>query len=460
MRHLPSLIAILIFLLSSGRLAGQLISFHGKEYYVAGVNMPWNNFGLDFGVHPEWGTNYDPDFFEEALSDIAEAGLNSVRLWLHCDGRANPNFDAEGFVTGLDPILFDQLDDFFARAEAHNLMVVLVLWSHDMLEDRRADAGPFAGNHADLIQNPAKAESYLDLALEPLVIHLQDRCNLLAWEVFSEPEWGMDIFLGGSTEYVVEPSEMQLFIGKCILRIREFSDQLITLGSSYAFGNHPREFENLWHASAFGQLGLDCEKAYLDFYSFHYFDWMWSFLSPFKHPTDKWELDRPVLISESATYTDEDKKLYRADEQLDILMENEYAGLMIWSYGSGDEYSQWSDFSFDLMDFTDQHADLITVDHSCDNPVQEDVIRICHIYPNPVQERLFIDIHDGNGETVLLEIFDNLGRQVFIQESPLMGMNTLELNISNLLDACYWLRVQMKMPDGTRHVYRELLVKG
>lgn len=37
----------------------------------------------------------------DALDDMADAGANAVRFWLHIDGSTNPEFDKDGLVSGM-----------------------------------------------------------------------------------------------------------------------------------------------------------------------------------------------------------------------------------------------------------------------------------------------------------------------------------------------------------------------
>src|SRR5204863_6287854 len=83
-----------------------LIYYEGKPMFINGLNVAWNNFGGDVGNHYLWGSNYNPAWFENLFKDCEENGINCVRLWIHTDGRANPEFDKDGYVKGLDADFF------------------------------------------------------------------------------------------------------------------------------------------------------------------------------------------------------------------------------------------------------------------------------------------------------------------------------------------------------------------
>src|SRR4051794_18908667 len=77
----------------TGAAALNRITIRGKDLFMNGINMAWNNFGRDL-------TQYDSAVFGDMFRKLAEAGGNSVRWWVHCDGQATPTFDAQGMVTG------------------------------------------------------------------------------------------------------------------------------------------------------------------------------------------------------------------------------------------------------------------------------------------------------------------------------------------------------------------------
>ena len=150
------------------------ITFNGKSYYLNGINVPWNAFGSDAGTHYEWGPLYDSTFFHTLFQECKSNGVNCVRLWIHCDGRSTPEFDDNGYVTGLDTNFLSDFDDILRIAQQNNVMVMPCLWSFDMTKDFTSTAGKYAGMHADLIQDTLKTRSYIDNALVPMVKHLAE----------------------------------------------------------------------------------------------------------------------------------------------------------------------------------------------------------------------------------------------------------------------------------------------
>lgn len=341
-----------------------LIYFEGKPFFINGINVAWNKFGGDVGNHHQWGTLYDSEWFEKLFSDCEEYGINCVRLWIHTDGRANPEFENDGYVKGVDADFYPALDDIFLRAKNHGILIMPCLWSFDMCKDSRETAGMYAGNHADLITDSLKTVSYIDEVLIPMVKRYDSQCNLFAWEVCNEPEWHMprpgDKKWPDITEVTVK--EMQRFTAMIAAAVHKNSQKMVTTGSASIKWNsdvHPAT-GNWWSAQALQNTFQD-KEAYLDFYQIHYYDWMheWKF-DPFNtdFPYEYWKLDKPCLIGEQPGSLVKDT-IYSNTEKIKNAYENHYAGHMFWSYNGEDGFGGFDDFKNECKKFYDAHQDEI-----------------------------------------------------------------------------------------------------
>jgi len=336
------------------------IPFGGRDWWINGVNVPWNQYGSDAGSHDSWGHLYDPAWFEAFFAECESSGINCVRLWIHCDGRSSPEFDGSGYVTGLDGTFLDDLEDILLRAESHGVMVMPCLWSFDMTNDGTAGAGPYAGLHADLIQDAARTQSYIDNALVPMLERLASAPNLFAWEIINEPEWSVL----GNTDETVGLGEMQRFCAMIAEAVHERSATMVSVGSASLKWNSdlvPPAEGNWWSDEAL-IAAHSSALAYLDFYQVHYYDWMWDpgwGYDPFDvvtpKPTSHWLLDKPVLVGECPA---DDSGMYTMSEQLDNAFANGYVGVMFWSYNS-DWSSNWASTTAALAAFRNAHPDLV-----------------------------------------------------------------------------------------------------
>jgi hypothetical protein len=65
------------------------ITHHGRGIFSTGMNLAWMDFGNDMGA-------FDERTFTKVLDDISQAGGNTLRWWLHANGKYSPEFDAGG----------------------------------------------------------------------------------------------------------------------------------------------------------------------------------------------------------------------------------------------------------------------------------------------------------------------------------------------------------------------------
>jgi hypothetical protein len=346
------------------------IRLNGKDYYINGINVPWNSFGSDVGTHYEWGALYSPSFFTTFFQACQSNGVNCARLWIHCDGRSSPEFDNSGNVTGLDTNFFSNFDDIFKIAASCNVMIMPCLWSFDMTKDFTSTAGKYAGLHADLIKDTTKTRSYINNALVPMVKRYANTCNLFAWEIINEPEWS--ISGPGTTTQLVSAAEMERFCAMIAEAIHANSNKMVTVGSAclkWCSSRQPPAEAQYWNDSAL-KTAYNKPGAVLDFYQIHYYDWMfnadWGY-DPFqalKTPA-YWKLDKPVLIGESPAAAGQ----YTMKQMVDSAFAHGYAGIMPWSYNANDGVGTWNACKNELKTFRDAHASL--VDFTCTTGIKE-----------------------------------------------------------------------------------------
>lgn len=328
------------------------ISYEGKQVYLSGFNIAWIDFARDFGK----GLNEQE--FRRALEQVKASGGNSLRWWMHTDGSQTPGWttvNGERLVTDPGGSLIADFKLALDISAEYGVYIVPSLWSFDMLKDNDYRKPPTADNYR-LLSEDKVLESYIQNALIPMVKALNNHSQLIAWELFNEPEnmtesWfpQQDGFYGGPVPSLERLQVVQAKMTAAIHRtaIEMGQTALVTTGSK-SMGKYNSDVAggiNLYRDDRMIAAAGGDPLATLDFYEPHYYNnegkqGTWS---PFHHHVSYWKVNKPVVIGE-----------FHANETLDVLsdpveadqlcrrlIENGYAGGWSW---------QWNEHAEHLME--------------------------------------------------------------------------------------------------------------
>jgi hypothetical protein len=402
----------------------QLINYGGKDFYLNGANIAWNNYGWDFGDNSAGlggGNGYDATWWDNTFTDVESYGGNCVRVWVHCKGEHNPLFDGAGHCTGLNNNFYSNLDAMLQSAENHNLMVIVCLFDFLLVDVGRED----------VIKDTSKTHSYINNALIPMVQHYNAQCNLLAWEIINEPEWIMQGIPGGGNHGSagISITQMQRFVGMCASAIHANSSKMVTVGSASLKWNSNRApaTGKYWNNISLKAAAYDDNAAILDFYQIHYYDWMGTGLSPYANLKSFWGLDKPTLIGETGN-----EGYYTYQQQFDYGYSNGYAGCLPWAYQSGGA-AAWADFNNEMLNFRNNNSGkvdfdctLLTVSKSSDR--SEFILKT--VYKKG--EAIFIE---GMENPQSIKIIDMNGRNFYDQS---LHSDQSEWTIENKLNSGFY----------------------
>lgn len=98
-----------------------------------GINLPWNNFGGDFGAsprYPGYGPTYNGAQMQVYLDDIRSKHMNIVRIWLFED-ECGLTFTGNR-CNGVSQVALNNITDFVNRANADHLTVYCTLFDFRM----------------------------------------------------------------------------------------------------------------------------------------------------------------------------------------------------------------------------------------------------------------------------------------------------------------------------------------
>jgi hypothetical protein len=277
--------------------AGNRIPIPGVDgqWYLHGVNVPWYQWGCDFGCGANGGVSATAvrqallPGFEQARA----SGLHIIRWWVFPGDPWQIRRDGEGSPAGLDNAIFADFDAALQLAEEHDLYYDFVLFS-----------SPTSVPRTWLTDE--RQRSRLAASLATLFARYRGNPRVLAWEVFNEPEF--DIWSGK-----IAQTPVQATVKAIADAVHASSTAYVTVGSAMLDGLP------LWRGQG------------LDFFQAHWYDYMnggdWcARCTDYAAVRRRYELDAPLVIGELYTGRDAD-----ALQRFEDFYTKGYAGAWPWS---------------------------------------------------------------------------------------------------------------------------------
>lgn len=292
-----------------------------REPFLRGVNLPWLSYGNDFGAnawHPGGGiaAGEGPERLERIFAGLARGGADCLRWFLFCDGRAGIREDAQGRPSGLDEALFSDLDRALEIAARHRLRLIFVLFDFHLCAPGQTKRGVQLGGRRSWIAKRIPNRALRKRVLKPLLLRYGRRPEVLAWDLFNEPEWATFGLGGREAVAALPPWRMRRFLAATVRLARRHARQPVTVGLASARGLPL-------------VLGLG-----LDLFQVHWYD-RFDDDSPLDAPVERLGLNRPLLLGEFPT-----RNSARARSDIEeTARRNGYCGALAWSLLATDSVS-------------------------------------------------------------------------------------------------------------------------
>jgi hypothetical protein len=171
---------------------GSTIPWAGENWFLLGVNYPWNHYGNDFGANGwgSYGVGTGGDY-EAQFADLDERGVHVLRWWVFADGRAGITTDKANTPTGIDEFVVRDVDRALDLATDYGIHLNLVLFDVTLLAEAEDENGVQIRGRTDWIADGGKRTALVDRVIEPLLDRYGGHPQVMMWEVMNEPEWAI-----------------------------------------------------------------------------------------------------------------------------------------------------------------------------------------------------------------------------------------------------------------------------
>jgi hypothetical protein len=283
--------------------------------FSLGANLPWINYGGDFGANawrPRGGlaaTGIPPDV-RDRIAELPECGVETLRWFVFCDGRAGVRFKTDSEAAGLDGYV---LDDFHAALEfAGSLGISLVptLLDFSWCSDASIVDGVQTGGRSEALATPANRRLLLERVIAPVLARFGRDSSIAAWDLMNEPEWAARR---------IGQRAVRAFITETASLAHQLAAQSVTVGLASTRG-----------------LPL-VRDAGLDFYQVHWYD-SHRIRTPLDRPVATLGFDKPVVLGEFPTAG----SACSPEHIVSLASGAGYSAAWFWSVLADDDSTDWA----------------------------------------------------------------------------------------------------------------------
>lgn len=306
----------------------------GKELWINGVNSAWNKWN-------DFGGSFNFEFWDDHFQALHDAGCNASRIWVLCNGDVGLELNDDGTVKGATDKHWKDLDDLFFLAEKYQIYLMPTIMSFDFCKSEGQENITFK-QWRELLTDDKKVDSFVDNYVAKFAERYGKSDYLWSIDLCNEPDWIIEQYSGQKIKW----EHLQKLFAKEAAVIHEKSDTLVTVGMAMIKYNSDEVEGNVISDKALQEtLGDDTKydksKAYVDFYSTHWYSWMipnWGTNyeqtpKAFKHDTSK-----PCMIAEiPAIDTHGKAENYDITDVYSKAYKNGWQGVMAWKASGGDD---------------------------------------------------------------------------------------------------------------------------
>jgi hypothetical protein len=275
------------------------VAFQGENGFLLGANLPWYNWGCDFGcgLGARDGAGVTSPAVRDAVATAMEtasgSGMDIIRWWVFPGEPWQITAGPDGLPAGIDDRVYADFDAALALAEQFDVSLVFTIFS-----------APSTIPGTWLTTEDGRQR--LADALGELFARYGDNPRVHTWQLVNEPEWEI-------WNAIVELDDFRDLTTKVSASIHANSAALSSIGSANLDG-----------------LGFWSDTG-LDYYTAHWYDPMSSggacaMCTSYSDLAARFEFEAPIVIGEY--YGGPDVDLV---DRLDTFYLKGYAGAWAWS---------------------------------------------------------------------------------------------------------------------------------
>lgn len=313
----------------------------GPNNFMLGTNLPWVNYGGDFGASPWQPTGglasneAAREKLEQTFSKLASDNTPHVRWWLFADGRSGIEWGEDGTPLGIDNKLFADMDAGLAAARRHGIKITFALIDFLFAKGNPKTVGAKAGGHADVLKDPTKRQAFIKNVLEPVFERYGRDPAIEAWDLMNEPEWVTFPAAAFNPFTAVSRAAMRQYFSEATGAVHRHTQQWATVGLATT-------------------KGLDLARGHgLDLYHAHWYADHSFWIPKLKTPVKDFRLDRPLILGEFPLKS----SAMGVTEILDTAQKAGYGGVMSWSVLSDDKFAGYDSARDLLSKWRNDHAE-------------------------------------------------------------------------------------------------------
>lgn len=297
--------------------------FTAAAPFVVGANLPWLNYGCDFGAN-DWqpgggfASKGVPPDATRLFDSLGESGVDVIRWFLFCDGRAGIRFDA-GRPVSLDKYVFADLDAALSLIERQGLRVMPVLFDFHWCKPARSVNRVQISGRRRVLARAGLRQALIETVVAPVLERYAAHPAVAAWDIINEPEW-VTFGVGHLNPFSgISRRDLRSFVSDVANLAHALGAQPVTVGSARA----------RWLPLVAG--------TGLDFYQLHWYDQLEGD-APLTAVTDL-ALDRPVIVGEFPSAGSR----HTPAGLVDMARRAGYGGALVWSLLADDTATSRAD---------------------------------------------------------------------------------------------------------------------